>query len=168
MELKKWKIEYADSLAKHANNKNIADNLMDAFPHPYNQNNAKEYINYCINLDIESHLYRAIIEDEQAIGCISISLGIDIHSKTAKIAYWLSEDYWNKGIMRKAIKEICDMAFDQLKIVRIYAEVFYYNTASCIVLENGGFVFEGEQKKAISKNEKVYDALMYALTLNNI
>ena len=161
MQLSKWRLEYANDIAKSANNKKIADNLMDVFPHPYSLDDAKSYINYCIGLDEKTHLYRAIIVDGKAVGSISITMGTDIHSKTGEIGYWLAEDHWRRGIMKRAIKEICHIAFKTLDIVRIYGEVFEYNVASCKVLEKCGFKLEGELQNAVYKNGNVYNALVY-------
>ena len=47
-ELKKWRLDYVKDIAKYANNKKIADNLRNAFPYPYTEDDAKRYINHCI------------------------------------------------------------------------------------------------------------------------
>jgi hypothetical protein len=43
--LKSWRIEWAQTLSKHANNPNIAANLPDHFPHPFTEQEAVNYIN---------------------------------------------------------------------------------------------------------------------------
>ena len=44
--------------------------------------------------------------------------------------------------MTEAVKQICDYVFDRSDIIRIYAEPFAYNSASCRVLEKAGFQYE--------------------------
>ena len=59
--------------------------------------------------------------------------------RTAELGYYIAERYWGKGIMTEAVKQICGHVFDKSDILRIYAEPFAYNTASCRVLEKAGF-----------------------------
>ncbi|MEL7569008.1 MAG: hypothetical protein AAGU14_00430 [Eubacteriaceae bacterium] len=49
--LRKWKPSDAEDIAKYANNKKIADNLRDAFPHPYSLKDAEEFIGSCLSAD---------------------------------------------------------------------------------------------------------------------
>lgn len=48
-------------------------------------------------------------------------------------------------------------------IIRIYAEPFAYNAASCRVLEKAGFQYEGTLRNNAVKNGKVIDIKMYFL-----
>ncbi len=49
------------------------------------------------------------------------------------LKYYVAEEYWGKGIMTEAVKQICEYVFDKSDIIRIYAEPFAYNIASCRV-----------------------------------
>ena len=63
--------------------------------------------------------------------------------------------------MTKAVKEICEMAFDKLDIVRITGLVYKPNIASQRVLEKNDFVLEGIMKNAVFKNGNIYDMCIY-------
>ena len=65
--------------------------------------------------------------------------------------------------MTDAIKQICKTVFDKSDIIRIYAEPFSYNTASCRALEKAGFQYEGTLRNNAIKNGKVIDMKMYSL-----
>ena len=65
--------------------------------------------------------------------------------------------------MTEAVKQICEYVFRNSDIIRIYAEPFSYNIASCRVLEKAGFQFEGLLRQNAIKNNKVIDMKMYAL-----
>lgn len=54
------------------------------------------------------------------------------------------------------------MFFCMSDIIRIYAEPFAYNTASCRVLEKSGFQYEGTLRKNAVKNGKVLDMKLYS------
>lgn len=55
-------------------------------------------------------------------------------------------------IMSNAVKQICDLAFEEYVIVRIFAKPFAYNIGSKEALEKAGFQLEGSLKKNIYKN----------------
>jgi ribosomal-protein-alanine N-acetyltransferase len=79
------------------------------------------------------------------------------------LGYWLAQPYWGRGIISAAAVQICAQAFEELDIIRIFAEPFAYNAASRKVLEKAGFVLEGVMKQAAVKNGQVIDYCMYAL-----
>ena len=59
--------------------------------------------------------------------------------------------------------QVCTYIFENTDIIRIFAEPFAYNTASCRVLEKVGFQFEGLLRSNAVKNGKVIDMKMYSL-----
>ena len=65
--------------------------------------------------------------------------------------------------MTDAVMQICAHVFDKSDIIRIYAEPFAYNTASCRVLEKAGFQYEGTLRSNAVKNGRVIDMKMYSL-----
>ena len=68
-----------------------------------------------------------------------------------------------KGIMTEAVTQICEYVFEKSDIIRIYAEPFAYNEASCRVLEKAGFQYEGTLRSNAVKNGKAIDMKMYSL-----
>lgn len=162
MELKEWSLDYAGDIAKYANNKKISDNLRDIFPYPYTRSDAESFIGLCISGGDTKQLCRAILVDGTAVGGISATLGEDIFRKSAELGFWLAEEYWGKGIMTEAVKQICDMTFNVYDISRIFATVFTHNRGSCRVLEKAGFTLEGEMKKGAFKHGQYIDYFMYA------
>jgi RimJ/RimL family protein N-acetyltransferase len=99
------------SLAKHAHNKKISDNLRDRFPHPYTEEDAEWFINFVLSHnDPVKHF---IIEiNNEAVGIISISPDEDVYRLNAEIGYWLGEEHWGKGIITAVIKETIKYAFE--------------------------------------------------------
>ena len=163
MELEKWSHRWIDDLAMLANNKKIADNLRDVFPHPYTRDAAEQFVDFCLNAPEDKLLNLAIVVDNHAVGGIGITLGSDIHVKSAEISYWLGEEYWNRGLATKAIGKMCRIAFNRYDIVRIFADVFADNVGSCKALEKCGFILEGRLRKSVFKNGKVLDSLMFSI-----
>lgn len=159
--LRKWKIGDVDSLVRHADNEHIADNLRDAFPSPYTKADAEAFIEACLSSDVEGELMLAIDVDGEAVGAIGISPKGDYQYRCAELGYWVSEDYWNQGVASKAVELMCDRAYKELGIIRIYAECFETNSASQRVLEKSGFVCETKLNKGVYKNGVFYDSLIY-------
>ena len=147
-------------LADLANNKKIAINLRDGFPHPYTLKDAENFLNMCSKYD-PPQLF-AIEYNKLHVGNISLIKGNDVYRKSAEIGYFLGEPYWNKGIMTIAVNLICDYGFQNLDIERIYTGIFDFNPASQRVLEKCGFTKEAVFKKAIYKNGVICDEIRYA------
>ena len=110
----------------------------------------------------------AIVSDNKVIGSIGVFRQENIHRQTAELGYCIAEEYWGKGIMTDAVKQICKYVFDKSDIIRIYAEPFAYNTASCRVLEKAGFQYEGTLRSNAVKNGKIIDMKMYSLLKTEI
>ena len=161
--IRKWKTEDAHDLAEALNNKKIQDNLRDGLPYPYTVTDAEWFISAMLNAEKDSAYAWAITADDKAIGSIGVFRKDNIHRYTAEMGYYIAEPYWGKGVGTIAVKEACDYIFHNTDILRIFAEPFAYNTASCRVLEKGGFVCEGILRMNAVKNGKVLDMKMYAL-----
>lgn len=110
----------------------------------------------------------AITVDDKAIGSIGVFRQGNIHRQTAELGYYIAEEYWGRGIMTEAVKQICEYVFGNSDIIRIYAEPFAYNTASCKVLEKAGFQYEGTLRNNAVKNSKIIDMKMYSLLKTEI
>ena len=163
--LREWKLTDAESLASILNNKKILDNLRDGIPYPYTEKDGKEFISTMLSSDKNSTFSFAVEIDGKAAGSIGVFRQSNIHFKTAEIGYYLAEEYWGKGIMTEAVKEACKYVFDNSDIIRIFAEPFARNTASCRVLEKAGFCLEGILKCNAIKNGKILDMKLYSMTL---
>jgi RimJ/RimL family protein N-acetyltransferase len=105
----------------------------------------------------------AIIIDKQLVGSIGIVTKTDIYKKNFEIGFFLSENYWGKGIATKAIKAATSYAFRDFEIVRIYAEVFSDNTGSQRALVKAGFKLEATLKNNIIKNDIIKDSCIYSV-----
>lgn len=160
--IRSWRAEDADALAAALNNKKVLDNLRDGIPFPYTKKDASEYIEAMLNSDKHDVFAYAITIDDKAIGSIGVFRKDNIHSHTAEMGYYISEPYWGKGIGTSAVKHVCELIFGQTDIIRIFAEPFAHNIASCRILEKSGFAFEGVLRSNAVKNEKIIDMKMYS------
>ena len=162
--LRRWRLSDAKELAAALNNEHILNNLRDGLPIPYTERDAEDYIRAMLSADENSTFARAITLDGRVVGSIGAFRQGNIHRQTAELGYYLAEEYWGKGIMTDAIRQLCDTIFETTDILRIYAEPFSYNAGSRRALEKAGFAFEGMMKSNAVKNGKVVDMALYSLT----
>ena len=161
--IREWKIEDKNRLAEMLNNKKILNNLRDGIPYPYTVTDAEEFITTMLSVDKTKTFPFAITVNDIVVGSIAVFRCENIHYRTAELGYYLDEEYWGKGIVTSAVKQICKYVFENTDIIRIFAEPFSHNTASCRVLEKAGFVFEGTLHSNAVKNGKILDMKMYAI-----
>lgn len=158
--IRQWRSGDEESLVRHANNHKIWRNLRDAFPHPYAMADAKAWIEQAGR---ESPVLNFAIEmDGEAAGGVGLMLQTDVFRRSAEIGYWLGEEFWGRGIVTEAVSALVEYGFASFDLVRIYAGVFEWNTASMRVLEKAGFQFEGRMRKAVTKDGQIIDDLIYA------
>ena len=162
-EIRSWKTTDANDLALALNNKKLLDNLRDGLPFPYTVEDAAAFIRAMLNADPDKTYAFAIVSGNKVIGSIGAFRQENIHSQTAEMGYYIAEPYWGKGIGTSAVKQACDFIFSNTDIIRIYAEPFAKNMASCRILEKAGFSFEGTLRKNAIKNGSVLDMQMYSL-----
>ena len=160
--LRRWKAEDAPELAAVVNNAKILANLRDGLPYPYTVRDAEEFISAMLASDPEATFAFAITVQDRVVGSISAFRKDNIHFRTAELGYYIAEDYWGKGVTTSAVTQLCDYLFENTDILRVFAEPFSYNAASCRVLEKAGFLCEGIMRKNAVKNGVVQDMKLYA------
>ncbi len=151
------------SLQKNVNNKEIAANTA-LIPYPYTMRHANQWIKHNLKEQRKKKRTTAnfVIDLKgEVIGNIGLS-NIDRKNNNAELGYWLGKNYWGKGIMTRAVKQVVNHGFKRLKLKRIYAKVYSHNKGSKRVLEKAGFKHEGILRKAAKKHGKYLDCHLYA------
>lgn len=161
--LRSWKREDAADLAEALNNKRILDNLRDGLPYPYTRRDAEDYIAAMLAADPDEAYPFAVTVGDRAVGSISAFRQANIHRRTAELGYYAAEPFWGQGLIASAVKQLCAYIFENTDIMRIFAEPFAENAASCRVLEKAGFRMEGVLRSSAVKNGAVRDMRLYAL-----
>ena len=121
------------------------------------------YTIVAVSADPDSTFAFAITLDDKVIGSIGVFRKDNIHSRTAEMGYYIGEPYWGNGYMTNAIKQVCEYVLGNTDIIRIFAEPFAHNIASCKALEKAGFQYEGTLKCNAIKCGNIIDMKMYAL-----
>ena len=160
--IRPWRMDDAESIVRHANNRKVWIALRDLFPHPYTIEDAHTFLKSVISS--EPVTLFCVEANGAAVGGIGIRIGVDVHRQTAELGYWLGQEFWGRGIMTEAVAAFTDFCFEEFQLRRIYAEPFANNPASVRVLEKAGFAFEGRLKNNVLKDGKLLDSLLYART----
>lgn len=162
MALRPWSIRDTAQIVLIANNKNIADKLRDGFPFPYSFDDARNWLNIILPENFPPRFF-AITVDQRPVGSIGIVSKTDIYRKNFEIGYFLSEEYWGRGITTKAIKAATSYSFSDFDIERVYAEPFADNIGSRKALEKAGFTLEATLKRNVIKNGIIKDSCIYSV-----
>lgn len=158
-----WRMEDRYDLAALLNNPKILNNLRDGIPYPYTVQDAEEFIASMLAADPSQTFPFAITADDTVIGSIGVFRCGNIHAQSAEMGYYVGEPYWGQGFATDAVRQVCRYIWEHTDILRIFAEPFAYNQASCRVLEKAGFQLEGTMRSHAVKNGKVLDMKLYAL-----
>lgn len=163
LHIREWRIDDKSALSINLNNPNVLNNLRDGLPYPYTEQDAEDFIREMLSADRHRTFAYAITLDDKVIGSIGVFRQDNIHSRTAEMGYYIGETYWGNGYVTSAIKQVCQYVFENSDIIRIFAEPFAHNIASCRALEKAGFKYEGTLRSNAVKCGKIVDMKLYAL-----
>lgn len=100
------------------------------------------------------------------IGTVALTNIIRGAFKSCYLGYKMSEAETNKGYMTEAIDKIVNIAFKELRLHRIEANIMPSNLSSIRVVEKCGFINEGLARKYLKINGKWEDHYHFVI-LNN-
>lgn len=101
------------------------------------------------------------------IGTCGFNNWIRTHRR-GEISYDLAPSSWNKGIMTKALRAMCDFAFTAMNLQRIQATVADDNMASMRVLDKLAFQQEARLRHFGRLHGRARDFFMYSLVPTDI
>ena len=104
----------------------------------------------------------AIDENGEYIGTVSLK-HIDYHDLNAEYAISLREKYRKMGYGFNATKEILKIAFEELKLNKVYLNVLSSNENATRMYEKIGFVYEGELKNHIKIGDTFRNLKLYGI-----
>ena len=118
-----------------------------------NELESKKGYTYCIYLKGKNEI----------IGTITINNIVYGPFLSCFLGYKLSEKYLNNGYMTEALDHIIKIAFNDIGLHRIEANVMPRNIRSQKVLEKLGFTYEGLSRKYLKINNKWEDHEHYVI-----
>jgi RimJ/RimL family protein N-acetyltransferase len=151
------------SLVRFAGAREVAATTL-RIPHPYTDQNAREYLSICQAESATGPVTRfAITLRESGEFCGGVGLRLDDTHHRAELGYWLGIPHWGKGYATEAAAAVLKYGFESLGLHRIYASHFAGNDASGRVLLKIGMKYEGCLRGHICKWEEFHDLEFYGI-----
>ena len=134
-------------------------------PFPYKIEDAQFFMENLVNKGFEdqTNFTFAIRQKEQPALIGAIGIHIDFKNNKAELGYWLGKDFWNRGFVTEALKEVIRFGFTDLHLNKLYASHFPHNPASGKIMMNCGMNLEAQLKEEYFKNGKHIDVLRYSI-----
>lgn len=86
------------------------------------------------------------------------------HEAQREIGYVLSPDYWGKGYVPEAVREVQRYGFEQLELERIWCGYYSYNDRSRRVVEKCGFTYAFTKQQQLTRLDgRTVDFLVYMI-----
>ena len=137
--------------------------LSDRLPNPYTEADADWWLRMVAENEGKEGVWRSIWADGLLVGSISVERKDEGGQAIGEIGYMILTPWWSQGIGTEAVRQICEIAFQEMALEQIIGQVFPENVASARVLEKNGFRLEETKTGAVVKGGKALDVRLYRL-----
>ena len=137
--------------------------LSDRLPEPYTEADADWWLEMVAENEGKEGVWRSVFADGQLVGSISVERKAGEEYAVGELGYMILTPWWSRGIGTEAVRQICEIAFQELELEQIIGQVFPENVASSRVLEKNGFWLEETKTGAVVKGGKALDVRLYRL-----
>ncbi len=93
---------------------------------------------------------------------------IDWGDRRGELGYWVAPTEWGRGIAPEAAYAVCRVAFAALRMHRVYAYVYAFNSRSARVLRKLGFRLEGRAREHHRDGRRWVDVLRFGLLVDEL
>ncbi len=107
-------------------------------PNPYDAGHAMEFIAQA-NSDRLQNKDIVLLIERLADGKLAGVIHLSFEDGTGRLGYWIARRHWKLGYATQAVRRMARLAFRQLGLARLVADVMADNRPSCRVLEKAGF-----------------------------
>jgi RimJ/RimL family protein N-acetyltransferase len=109
------------------------------------------------------HFVMCRLEDSLPFGTISL-MRVDRENGSAGVGIAIGEKpLWGRGLGTDAMNALLDFGFGELRLERIWLDVFHFNARAKRSYEKSGFVVEGVQRRAHYSEGKYQDVLLMSI-----
>jgi RimJ/RimL family protein N-acetyltransferase len=109
------------------------------------------------------HFVICRLEDEEPIGTIGL-FNLNLTDGSAGMGISIGDkSLWGKGLGSDALLALLDFGFGELRLERIWLDVFDFNARARRSYEKCGFVLEGTQRHAIHRRGEFHDIHMMSI-----
>lgn len=135
--------------------------LSDRLPNPYTEADAEWWLGMVTGNEGKEGVWRSIRADGQLVGSISVERKDEGGQTIGEIGYMILTPWWSQGIGTESVRQISEIAFQELMLEQIIGQVFLENVASARVLEKNGFLLEEMKTGTVVKGGRTMDVRLY-------
>lgn len=106
--------------------------------------------------------YAIVDKNDEYLGTISLK-NVDRDNLNAEYAISLRKVAQGQNIAKEATLALFDIAFRQMKLQKVYLNVYAHNQRAIRFYEKMGFLLEGKSLKHIKKDDRFHDLCWFAL-----
>lgn len=111
----------------------------------------------------KTQYHYAITEaDGKYLGTVSLK-NVDMVNRNAEYAICMRKEGMGKGLAFRATQDVLKIAFDELKLNRVYLNVLSDNTKAIALYERSNFRYEGEWRAHLFLNNRFCSLKWYGL-----
>lgn len=156
IEIRPINIDDADDINEMRIMDGVRENIFGIFSERISK--SEDFIN---ELDENAHILVAVVEEmgtKKAVGMCGLHLNNSPRLRhSGAIGMLVHKDYQGKGIGKKLINKIIDLADNWLLLVRLELGVIVDNEIALHLYESVGFEIEGTKKYSVIRNGKYVD-----------
>ncbi len=136
------------------NRERLADRFVGTVSRTKTLKEAQEFVEEMIRHTISNTYFPYVLingAEDRIIGFIDLK-NIDWDIPKTQIGFYIDEAYTGKGIITKAVMEICKHCFDDKGFEKLFMRIHPENLAALKVAEKCGFELEGTIRKDYRNN----------------
>jgi RimJ/RimL family protein N-acetyltransferase len=134
-------------------------------PHPYPITQVKAHLRRARSRKwLTKNVAFSVVQRQtgEVIGAVGVHFSAPTN-RSAELGCWLARPYWENGYMTETMALVIEYLFKVRKLQRLSASVWSPNVRSIRLVERFGFVAEGRLRRAVLKNRRWMDVLIFAL-----
>lgn len=159
MQLRELKEKDADRMLSWMH----SEKSRDIFAKDFNNFTKDDVISFINKKNTSENINYACVDDnDNYLGTISLK-NIDYENENAEYAISFMEEAQGTGAALYATKKILKLAFNDLKLKKVYLDVLETNKRANMFYKKVGFVYEGKFEKHIKKGNQLIDLYWYRM-----
>ncbi|MBU1854579.1 MAG: GNAT family N-acetyltransferase [Nanoarchaeota archaeon] len=133
----------------------------------FNFNTIQDVVNWMKSINKDQQKVYSIIYNNKTVGMSTIIINQN-RKFIGEFGFFIDKNFCNKGIATNTVKNLEEIGFNQLNLIRIEIKMEITNKACERVAVKCGFKKEGIMKKALKIKDKYYDCYLYSKTKQNV
>lgn len=134
-------------------------------PHPYSRKHGEEFLRSTAK-KLRNGSDLGLLIFEKTTGRLVGGTGIhqvNWMDRRFELGYWIAPSEWGRGLATEAAYGVCRVGFTTLRMHRIHAHVYAFNSKSAHVLGKLGFKLEGRLRRQHRDGRGWVDVLLFGL-----